>query len=146
MIGQRVHGDRARILRGAREGLARGEILEQRHPARRDHALGGFGHDAVHAADLARLDAHRVIGDVEVGFLDESVAFENESEVLGPERLAGTHDAGQQVVQHVIPDFAPRLAPRQSQRGRMLGAEHRAIGVVVEDGELGTPEQDDLGP
>src|SRR6185503_20479500 len=40
--------------------------------------------------------------------------------------------------------LAEELVRRHAERGGMLGAEHRAIGVVVDRNQLRTPEQDDL--
>src|SRR6185436_20022388 len=59
-------------------------------------------------------------------------------------RLAGTNDAGEQVVQQVVPDLAPGFAAGPAERVRMFGAEDRPVRVVVEDDELGPPEEDDL--
>ena len=58
--------------------------------------------------------------------------------------LARPHDTRQQVVQHGFPDLTPRFTAGMAERMRMLGAEDRAIGVVVKDDELRAPKQDDL--
>src|ERR1700730_1135214 len=60
------------------------------------------------------------------------------------EGLARSHDAVEQPMQLAVPDLAPGAMSGQPERLRMLGAEHRTIGVVVENGEFESPEQDDL--
>src|SRR5581483_4291803 len=61
-----------------------------------------------------------------------------------PERLAGSDDVGEQPVELTVPDLAPRVASGASERVRMLDAEDGPVGVVVEDGEIRTPEEADL--
>jgi hypothetical protein len=144
VVRQRVHRNGAGITCRSGERRLRGEILEQRHAARRDDPFGRLSDDAVDAADVAGLHPHRVVRHIEVGFFDEAVTLEKEQQVLGPEGFTGSHDTGEQVVEHLVPDLAPGLASRKTQGARMLRAEHRTIGVVVENGEFGTPENDDL--
>ncbi len=79
-----------------------------------DHTLRRFRDDAKHAADASGFDAHRVVRDVEIRFLLESVPFHLEQQVFRPEGFAGADDAGEQVVQHALPDFTPRLSARQT--------------------------------
>ena len=110
--GERVHGEDARVARGASGGIAFGEIFQQGHASLADHALSRFGDDAVHTADLAGLDAHRIVRDVEVGLFGKSVALDFEEQVLRPERFAGADHARQQLVQHAVPESrATPLAP-----------------------------------
>jgi hypothetical protein len=141
---QRLHRQRARILGGACGRIARGEVPQQREPALANDALGRFGDDAVQAANGAGFVAHRIVGDVEVGVLDEAVALEREQQIPGPEGLAGAHHTLEQRAQLLLPDLAPRDPRRQPERVRMLGAEDGTIGVVVETDELRSPEQNDL--
>ena len=144
--GERVGGDSAGVLFRACGGVALGQLLQQRHAALADHPLGRLGDDAVDALDLAGFASHRIVRDVEVGLLDEPVALQLEQQVLPPERLPRADDTGQQLVQHARPDLAPGLPPGEAQRVRMLRPEDGTVGVVVEDGEFRTPEEDDLGP
>src|SRR4030095_9068585 len=102
------------------------------------------GDDAIDAADIARLDANGIVGDVEVGLFREAMPFNDEQEILRPERLAGTNDTREQIVEHRVPDLAPCFAARTSERVRMLGAEDRPVCVVVQAGEIKPPEENEL--
>ena len=125
------------------EGRSGAELAERPEPPLAQNPAGRLAHDAEHAPHAARLVAHGVIGDVEVGLLGIPVSLEVEEVVARPEGLAGAHHAFEQRLEHV-PDFAPTLPRWLSERGRVLGAEDRPIGVVVERDEVWTPEQDDL--
>lgn len=83
---------------------------------------------------------------VEIGLFQKSVPLEFEEQVLGPERLAAADDARQQVVQQAVPDLAPRAATSEAERVRVLCAEDGPVGVVVQNTELWSPEEDDLRP
>ena len=124
--------------------LARGQIPQQRHATRAHDTVRGLGDDAVHATNAAGFHAHGVIRDVEIGLFEKPMALDHEQEILCPERLACADDAGEQVVQHGVPDLPPCFPSRPAERVRMLGPEDRAIGVIVKDGELGSPEQNNL--
>src|SRR4030095_12440839 len=105
---------------------------KQRHASLSATALRRFRDDAEHPADCPGLVAHGVVGHVEVGFLEEPIALEFQQEDPGPERLAGVDYACEQLVQLAVPDLAPRLATRESERLRMFPAKDRTIRVVVE--------------
>ena len=143
-VSQGVRGKHAGVAGRARGRILLGETAQQRHAAPADDALGGFGDDAVNTANLARLDANGIVRHVEIRFFRKSVPLEFEQQILPPERLAGPDDARQQFVKDAVPDFAPGFAAGKSQGVGVFGAKDRAVGVVVEDGELGAPEQDDL--
>ena len=143
-VCQGLRGKNAGLVGRARGRILLGETAQQRHAAPADDALGGFGDDAVDAANLARLDANGIVRHVEIRFFRKSVPLEFEQQIPSPERLAGPDDARQQFVQDAIPDFAPGFAAGKPKRVGVFGAKDRAVGVVVEDAEFGAPEQDDL--
>jgi hypothetical protein len=121
------------------------EVAQCCEPALADDAPGRLADDAEDAADLAGFVAHRVVRNVEVGFLDVAVALDDEQQVRCPERIARVHDAGQQWLQHV-PQLTPAFPAGQAQHPRVLAAEHRSVRVVVNGDEIGPPEEHDLGP
>ena len=142
--GERLHGEDAGVAFGARSGIALSEILQHGHPPPADHPLRRFGHDAVHASNLARLHADRIVRNVEVGLFREPVALDLEHQVLRPECLPGADDSGQQLVKHAVPDLAPCLATGKTQGARVFRAKDRTVGVVIENAEFRPPEENDL--
>ena len=142
--GEGLGGQDTGVPRRARGGIALGEALQQRQTPLADHAIGGFGDDAVDAADVARFHPDRVIGNVEVGFLRKPVALYLEEQIPGPERLTGAGDSGEQGVKLTVPDLAPCLGTGKAERLRMLCAEDRTVRIVVEHDEFRAPEHDDL--
>ncbi len=142
--GQGVDGEGARVALRPGGGIVLGEIAKQGEAPLADHPFRRFGHDAEHAADRARFVAHRIVGHVEVGFLDEPVAFELEEEIARPERFTGSHDAVEQRMELTLPDLAPGFAAGTSERVGVLRTEDGPIGVVVQDDGAGSPEEHDL--
>jgi hypothetical protein len=84
--------------------VPRREVAAGPDVARRPR-VRGFGDDTVDAADIAGVDAHRIVGDVD-SFFFEPIAFDDEEQVPGGKRVTSSHDAGQQVVQLRVPDLA----------------------------------------
>ena len=119
-------------------------FLAGRQLARGLHARGGLAHDAQHAAHAAVGLAHGRVGDVEEHLLHVAVAVDLEGPVLGRDRLAQREHALEQRVQ-VVPEFRPVFLRRPPHRPRVLDADRRRVGVVVEGDELRAPEQHDLG-
>ena len=86
-----------------------------------------------------RSSVTRAVGEGVVRLLWIPAPLEEQPQVFVPRRLSG--------VQHPLdpwpdlrPDFRPHLAGRPAERPGMLGAErHRAVGVVVEERQLGAP-------
>src|SRR5262249_60739881 len=93
----------------------------------------------------AALVAHGIVGDIEVGLLGIAVSLDDERVVLGLERLAAPHDAGEERLEHA-PDLGPALAGGAPQRPRVLRREDRPGGVVVQGDQIRPPAEDDLGP
>src|SRR5688572_24679486 len=139
---ERGQGQATRLRR--RAGLlGAAEIAERPEPALALHATGGLTDDAEHAADPARLVAHRIVGDVEERLLREAATVEMEGVIGRPERLTRRDDALEQRPEDV-PDLAPHLATGMAEHARMLASEHRNVGIVVELDELRALEQADL--
>ena len=88
--------------------------------------------DAEHTADVARLDADRIVRDVEIGVLDESVTLNDEEEIAGPKtpRRFERRRLAIRGGQPVCPRSHSRLPAWASQCVRMLGAEDAAVRVV----------------
>jgi len=59
------------------------------------------------------------------------------------ERVAGPADTLQKRPE-IIPEFSPVFAGRPAYRARVLVADGRRLGVVVERNEIATPEQHNL--
>ena len=108
-----------------------------------EHASGLLVDDAEDANDAAVLDADRIVRDVVVCLFEEPLPVEKEGVVLRPERLTRPDHTLEQRPDNV-PYLAPALARGTTERLRMLRAERRRIGLVVDRDELGTPEEDDL--
>ena len=142
--GERLGGQDTGVPRRARGGIALGEALQQRQTPLADDAVSGFGDDAIDAADVARFHPDRVIRDVEVGFLWKPVALYLEEEILGPKRLTGAGDSGEQGVKLTVPDLVPCLGTGKTERVRMFCAEDRTVRIVVQHDEFRPPEHDDL--
>ena len=123
--------------------VLRAEISQGAQAAFAEHAPGLLVDDAEDAADAAVLDADRIVRDVVVRLFEEPLPVEKEGVLLRPERLTRPDHALEERSEDV-PHLAPALARGTTERPRMLRAEHRRIGIVVDRDELGTPEEDDL--
>ncbi len=140
---------RQRRQRGVHDGglrVGRGERIAQRgerlQPPRPDHALARLVHRGEHARHLARVAADRAEGVREVGLLEEAAALQQQRLVLGPGGLRRLDDP----LQHrpdLVPDLRPDVAQRHPHRRRVLGAQHRHVGVVVDRDQVGPPEDAD---
>jgi len=75
-----------------RVGQAGAQRAQRAHPPLAEHPPGGVGDDAEDPADLAELRPDRIVGDVEVGLLEEAVPLQRERVVRGPEGPAGRTD------------------------------------------------------
>lgn len=107
------------------------------------HPLGGVGDQAQYAADAAIGFAHSRIRHVEIDGFAKAPAFYIEGAILGPEGLTGFTHAAQQRLE-VVPQFAPVLVRWPPERIRVLGADRRGVGIVVQ-GHIGlAPEQYEL--
>ncbi len=124
-----------------RQGLA--QFQEERLAAFKTHPLGGLGDDAQHAADGTVGFPHRRIGHVEIDRLAAPVAFDVEGPILCREGLAGLVHPAQQRFE-VIPQLPPVLYRRPTEGARMLVADARRVGIVVQGDEFRAPEQHDL--
>ena len=117
--------------------------LSMRDAPLRDHLLGDLVHRGKHPADAVRraLIRHRAVGDGEMALLDVAVAVDLELDVLHPGGGAAVERLIDQRTDDVE-DLAPAFAHRPAEELRMLRAEHRAIGVVVDLDVLRPPPQE----
>jgi hypothetical protein len=133
----------AGLVGRGRAGL-RAEILQRRHPPRADHPVGRVRHGGEHTDHRAGVVDQRAVGVRPVRLLPVPVPVHRQQHVVRPGRLP----RGQHAVQHRaddVPDLRPHRRSRLVQR-RMLGAEQRQIGVVVEEAQFGAPPQDHREP
>jgi hypothetical protein len=131
----------AELVREHGEELVLGALLLAER-AQREHADGGLVHRAEDAADPPGVVLERPVGEREVGGLDRPGAVDRQQEILDPVRRAGLEHGAEHRADDV-PDLGPALRRRLSERARVLAAEDRPIGVVVDLRELGAPEEDD---
>ena len=139
---ERAEGRARDLGLGARRGQRLAERGERLQPPRPEHARARLVHGGEHARDLAVVAADRAERVGEVGLLEEAHALEQQRLVLLPGGLGRLDDA----VQHrpdLVPDLRPDVAQRHAHRRRVLGAQHRDVGVVVDRDEVGAPEDAD---
>ncbi len=127
---------------GALLGRAEAEVAQGREPPLADQPLRRFRAGAEDALDRAPvLPEDRAVAEGEVHLLARQPPVEEQLEVLDPGRLAGQRLVEQRADRP--PDLGPGLAPGRAERGGVLGpAEERRVGVVVDQPQLGTEEQD----
>ena len=152
---QQGKGDVMRVLRQGRGGNGTGvlgrfrlrgtcpKVAQNRHATLTNDFVADFVHGGEHPANPARhgLIRHRAVRDREMGLLDKPVPVDFQDEVLHPGRRPAVEGCIDQRLQHV-PDLAPACADRLPQRPRVLRAEHRAVGIVVDRDILGAPPQE----
>ena len=116
---------------------ARGDLAQECQAARADHPVGIVGIGADDAADAAIIVRDRRERKCVIGLLVIAVAMHHQQLGFRIGRLAphGGFDA----FLDLIPDFGPDLACGPAQRTRMLAADDRQIGVVVEIDQLRAP-------
>src|SRR5262249_116101 len=104
--------------------------------------LGNRGHDAADPRRLDRLVGHRAVRNLEMRLLDESLAIDEQEEVVAGARPSAEErrlDHGADDLPDLVPGFGRRVC-----RGRwMVEARDGAIRIVVELYELGTPPEQD---
>ncbi len=121
---------------------AGGELAQQVELPLGNHPLGIVGVGADDAADPTVVIRHRAVGEGVVGLLRIAVALHDQELLLDIGAFIATH-RGRQHRADLRPDLAPHDAGRLAQRPRMLAADDRAIGVVVEVDELAAPADPD---
>ena len=135
----------ARLLGGLRLGGVRPEIAQDRHATLADDLLSDLMHGTQHPADTPRrvVVGHGAVGDREVGLLDVAVAVHLQEDVLHPRRRAAAEGRLDERADDV-PDLRPALRGRLPHRSRVLGAEDRPRGVVVDLDVAGSPPEEEL--
>lgn len=102
-----------------------------------ENPLGGVLHDAEQTDDSAAVVAHRRVAEAEVRDLRRRPALHRYRQIVRMKRDAARH------LRQRRPDrvqgLGPDLVQRPAQRLRMLGAENRHVGVVVEHRQLRAP-------
>ncbi len=88
------------------------DLTERFEPALAHDAAGRLADDAEHPAHAAALVAHRIVRDVEVGLLGETVPLKEEPIICTPESVTVIHHLHQEGAQHVVPKLAPYLPRR----------------------------------
>jgi hypothetical protein len=92
---------------------------------------------AIHAGDAAVAVVQRRIREREPRLLAKAVTLHRERQVFEVRGFVGQRavDDGHEVG----PDLGPDLLERRAERGRMLGAEDRGVGVVVQEAQVRSP-------
>jgi len=137
-----IGGDLAGLLSCLGFGGASTQITQSHQTPIVDHALGGFRYGAEYTSYLSEICPNGTIGEREVAFFAWQITVEDQLQVLRPCGLAGVEYA----IEHRaddLPDLVPAFLSRRPQRPGMFRAEDRNVGVVVENGELTAPEDDD---
>src|SRR5262245_21738673 len=137
-------GELAGFFLGSRLGAASGKVAQRLQAAFAENASGRFSDDAKHAPDFAGLIPNGIVGDIEVRSISVASALHRERMILRPERLSGSHDSFQEWAQDV-PNLAPTLTGRLTERPWVLGPKNLTVGVIVNRNEARSPEQDNLG-
>ena len=145
--GEDLRGREARFLGGLRLGGARAELVQGGDAPLADDFFGDLVHGGEYPADAARggLIGHRAVGHGEVRFLSEAVPTHLELEILDPGGGSALERRVDERLQHV-PDFGPAFPARQPQHLRVLGAEHRTIGIVVNGDVIRSPPKQQREP
>jgi hypothetical protein len=142
ILGDRLHGPLAGVLRRTRAGGRRRQRPQGPDAPFAQHLARGLADRAEDAGDALRLVPDRAVREGEVALLGEAVALEEQELVLRP----GGGAAGEHTLEHRaddVPDLRPHIAPARAHRARVLVAEHRAVGVVVDLDHLGPPPDED---
>ncbi len=139
VLGQQVGGQGACFLSAGGPGENSAELADGDQPAFAEHSPGRFCRHPQNSPDASLLVVDRAEGEREVGLFNVAVTLQHQQEVLGPARLALAEHA----FQHVA-DGGPELG--EGLRGRlpdgrgMLVAQQGNRGVVVDHGQLRSPE------
>ena len=135
--GARIHGKRGAPGRIAKARFTFGKCQAT------VYAFGGFVHEAQHAADVAVGLAHRRKRNVEEHFFEMAMAIDMERSVDGRKALALLQHLVQQRAK-VVPQLRPVFCRRPSEGCRVLQADGRRVGVVVQRDQVGPPEKHHL--
>jgi hypothetical protein len=109
----------------------------------RDDAFGRLVDEAQDSLDGTMRIAHRRVGNVEIDRFGEAMPFDVEGTVFGGDGLAGLANRQQQRFE-IVPKLRPIFARRPAKSARMLVADRRGVGIVIQRNEFRTPEQHDL--
>ena len=132
----------AGLLPGARLRRLRRQFAQQFELAFADDAVGVVGVGAEDAGGKAGIVADRAVGEGVVGFFRIAVALHDQElrlHVSADRTLPRLRQHGADVA----PDLAPHLPRRFAERPRMLAADDRLIGIVIEIDELFAPADPD---
>ena len=132
----------AGLLPCARLGGGRGKLAQQRQLPLADYTLRIVAVGAKNAADAAVVCWDRAIGEGVVGLLRIAVALHDEELRFHIGAFLAAHRLGQHG-RDVVPDLAPDFLGRPAERPRMLAADDRLVGVIIEVDQLGPPPDPD---
>ncbi len=145
-VGAELTSDRlqnSRLAVGARQ--AGGQLAQRTQAPLADHPIRLLGDGAEDPFDLAVVADQRAVGEGMIGLLGIAVALQEQHQGSVPGRLALLVD-GRQSALDVVPDLRPQLACGHGQGSRMLDAQRRPVGVVVEEVDVRTPAQPHFEP
>ncbi|CUS44829.1 hypothetical protein MGWOODY_Smn1837 [hydrothermal vent metagenome] len=133
-------GTRDRRYRGdgVRRREVRGEQPEGIEPARRDDSIGFLDDRAQQPTHRAVIVEDRAVGEGVIGFFAVAVAFKQQQQRFAPCRFAGFVDRPDQRLD-IGPDLRPEFGCRRGQPVGMLSSKCRAIGIIVEEGDVRSP-------
>ncbi len=117
-----------------------GQVAQETESAFADHLLGDLAADGQHADGAAVVVAGRGVGDAEVRLLAVAGPLQQQLQRGDPAGHPGRHGLLDQRGEHV-PALGQGHPHVVAERGRVLVADQRRVGVVVELGVALTPEQ-----
>jgi hypothetical protein len=119
-------------------GHVSGQIVQHADLAFALHLDGGFLHGVQHAANAAVVTGNRAVGGREIRLLGHLAAADEQLPVFHPGGGMAFLDAAHQGAR-LIPHFGPGLRAGLRQRRGMLQPQDRAIRIVIQLQQFGSP-------
>ena len=119
-----------------------GQLAEQRHLSFADHPVGVGGVGADDSSGRPVVVGNGAVGESVVGLLRIAVALHQQELLLDIGPLDATH-GGVEQRSDIGPDFLPDFPGRLAERPRVLAADDRLVGVVVEVDQFRSPPDPD---
>jgi hypothetical protein len=126
---------------GPRKGQC--ELAQRFQPPFADNPVGLLTDRAKHALDRPLVAQQGAVGKGVIGLLGVSRALQDEQKSAVPGRLALLIDRFETSLD-VVPDLGPQLARRHGNGARVLVAQCRPVGVVVEEMDVRPPTEPHL--
>ncbi|MGC4076235.1 MAG: hypothetical protein QM702_04235 [Rubrivivax sp.] len=140
VLGEYRRDDAADTVGRTSAGGARAQVAQQLQLALALHLGGGLLAGDEHAGDAGVVVARRAVREGEVGLLNEALALHRQQQVLVPGGAAAFEHT-QRLRPEDVPDLGPDLGGGAAERLRVLGRQHRHVGVVVDQPQLVAPPQ-----